>query len=222
MSATVSTSSRRRRSGFCDDAGEGGDGARVGDVALLGEVAHHQVVLDQPGDQLDPCALQAQALAGLARGAGAGHLLAPRPALAGVVQQHGQEQRLAVVDQRHDRDGQRVVLGQPAGGDVGDDAHGPQGVLVHRVGVVHVELHLGDDAPELRHVAAQHAGLVHQGQRALRIAAAGQDVQEHLGRVAVAPHRRGDQAQDRVRRREGVGVQVQVRAGRRSRTAAAG
>ena len=55
-------------------------------------------------------------------------------------------------------------LGQPPGGDVGDDAHGAQGVLVDRVGVVHVELHLGDDAAELRDEPAEHPGLVHQFQ----------------------------------------------------------
>ena len=80
-------------------------------------------------------------------------------------------------------DGQRVVLGAAAGGDVGDHAHGPQRVLVHRVGVVHVELHLGDDAPELGQVAAEHPGLVHQGQGPLRVAAARQHVQEDLGRL---------------------------------------
>jgi hypothetical protein len=136
--------------GVLDDAGEGGDGAGVGDVALLGEVAHHQVMLDQPGDQLDLGAVDAQAFAGAAGGTGPGLLLAAHPALAGVVQQHGQEQGLAILDQRHDRDGQGMILDQASGGHVADHAHGPQGVLVHRVRVVHVELHLGDDPAELR------------------------------------------------------------------------
>lgn len=72
---------------------------RVGDVALLSEIAHHQVMLDQPGHQLDPLALQAQPLAGLARRPRPGLFLPADAALAGVVQQHGQEQGLAVLDQ---------------------------------------------------------------------------------------------------------------------------
>ena len=138
-------------------------------------------MLNQPGDQLDLGAIQAQSLTGLAGGARAGDLLPARPALAGIVQEHGQEQRLAIDNQRHDRRGQRMIVGQAPAGDVGDHADRPQGVLIDRVGVVHVELHLGHDPPELRQIASQHASLIHQPERALRITASGQDVQEHLG-----------------------------------------
>ena len=140
------------------------------------------MVLDQPGDEVDAATLEAKPLAGLAGRPRAGNLLAALAALAGIMQQHGQEQGLAVLDQRHDEVGQRVVVGEAIGGDVIDDADGPQGVLVDRVGVVHVELHLGDDPPELRQVAAEHAGLVHQLQRAARLPALGQKVQEHASR----------------------------------------
>ena len=190
---------------------EVGHGARVGDVALLGVVAHLQVMLHQPGDQIDARPGQAQPLAGRPGGPGAGLFLAAgHPALAGVVQQHGQEENVALLDLGHQGDGQRVVLGQTSGGDVGDDPHRPQGVLVHRVGVVHVELHLGDDASELRKIAAQHAGLGHQGQRPLRIAAAGQDVEEDLGRLGVAPHLGRDHGQRPGGGGEGVRVKIKV------------
>ena len=42
-----------------------------------------------------------------------------------------------------------------------------QQMLVHRVVVVHVELHHRDDAAEVRHEAAEHAGLVHPPQHHL-------------------------------------------------------
>ena len=43
---------------------------------------------------------------------------------------------------------------------LGQDADGADGVLVDRVGVVHVVLRLRDDAAEIGHEAAEHAGLV--------------------------------------------------------------
>ena len=82
-----------------------------------------------------------------------------------------------------------------AGGDVGDDADGVQGVLIHRVRVVHVELHLGDDVPPLGDEAAQHPGFVHQGQDAEGLLSPRQDVEEQLHGFRVAAHRIVDQAE---------------------------
>ena len=58
---------------------------------------------------------------------------------------------------------QRAVL------DARQDADRPDRVLVDRVGVIHVVLRLGDDAAEVGHEAAEHAGLVEATQRRLRI-----------------------------------------------------
>ena len=52
-----------------------------------------------------------------------------------------------------------------------EHADGADQVLVHRVVVVHVELHHRHDPAELRHEAAEHAGLVHAPQRRLGVAA---------------------------------------------------
>ena len=111
--------------GVLDDPGEGRDGGRIVDVPLLGEVGHQEVMADQPGDQLRAFALKPQPPAGHLGRLGAGDLLAAFAALAGVVQQHGQEEGLAVGDQGGDGDRQRVVLLEPSGRDVGDHAHGP-------------------------------------------------------------------------------------------------
>jgi hypothetical protein len=40
-----------------------------------------------------------------------------------------------------------------------------QRVLIHGVVVIHIELHLRDDAAELRQELSEHAGFVHQAQR---------------------------------------------------------
>ena len=51
-------------------------------------------------------------------------------------------------------------------------------MLVHRVVVVHVELHHRHDAAEIGDEAAEHAGLVHAAQHDLGRVARGQDLEE--------------------------------------------
>ena len=53
--------------------------------------------------------------------------------------------------------------------DLGEHADAAQQMLVHRVVVVHVELHHRDDAAEGGHEAAEHAGLVHAPQHGLGV-----------------------------------------------------
>ena len=149
------------------DPRKGRHGARIGHITLLGIVAHDQMVLDQPRDQFDPVALQPQSLTGRASRPSPGLFLTALAALARIVQQHGEEQDLAVLDQRPDAGGQRMVLAHLTGGNIGYDAHSPQGVLINRIGMVHIELHLSDDAAKFRKIAPQDPGLIHQGQGAI-------------------------------------------------------
>ena len=72
------------------------------------------------------------------------------------------------------------TLAQPAIGDLGHDADGADQMLVHRIMVVHVELHQRDDLAELGHELAQNAALVHLAQDALDGARTGQDLEEPL------------------------------------------
>ena len=62
--------------------------------------------------------------------------------------------------------------------DVGEHADGAHEVLVDRIAVIHVELRHADDAAELGHEAAEHAGLVHAPQRHLGVRVAGQQLDE--------------------------------------------
>ena len=79
--------------------------------------------------------------------------------------------------------------------DGGDIAHGADQMLVHRIMVIHVELHQPHGMAEFRHEAAQHAGLVHQAQRPFRIVARGQHVQEEPVGFRIAAQLVGDQIQ---------------------------
>ena len=196
--------------GVLHDPDEVGHRPGIRHVPLLGEVRHDQVMFHQPRHRLDPRRRQAEALAGRARRPGAGQLLTALPALSGVVEQHGEEQDLHILDHRRDRHGQGVILRQPPGHDVGHDAHGPQGVLVHGVGVVHVELHLGHDPAEFRQIAPQDTGLVHQLQRLHRVPASGEDVEEDLRCGGIPPQPGRDQVQRPADGGKGVRMQVVV------------
>ena len=77
--------------------------------------------------------------------------------------------------------------------DLGHIADGADQMLVHRVVVVHVELHQRDELAEFRHEAAQHAGLVHQPQGAFGIVVRGQHLQEDAVGLGIAAHLVGDQ-----------------------------
>ena len=196
--------------GVADQFGEGADRGRIGQVALLGVVGQGQMAAHQPDHQFDPARIDTQAFAGAARGDGPVLQLAPLAALADVVQQHAQHQGLHVRDQMHDLGRHRMVGLQLAAGDVVDDADGLQRVLVHRIGVVHVELGLADDPPPFGQEPAQEARLVHDGQGAIRPLAVRQDVQEGARRLRITTQPGRHQRQAPADGREGVGVQIQV------------
>ena len=65
-------------------------------------------------------------------------------------------------------------------------ADAAQQMLVHRVVVVHVELHHRDDLAEIGDEPAEHAGLVHAPEIEFRIAVRGQDVEEQPVGLGVA------------------------------------
>ena len=90
------------------------------------------------------------------------------PPLGDVVQEQRQIEQRAMrrLDRLHQLAGEHVFV-RAAGLDVGQDADAAQQVLVHRVVVIHVELHHRDDAPEGAHETAEHAGLVHAAQHDL-------------------------------------------------------
>ena len=100
--------------------------------------------------------------------------------LGDVVQQHSHVEHPAIQNLVHDAAGDRRLFPQLALLDGMQDADGEESVLVHRVVVIHVELHQTDRTPEIRQEAAEHAGFVHPPERRLRILVASQDIQEDL------------------------------------------
>ena len=61
-------------------------------------------------------------------------------------------------------------------------------VLVHRIVVVHVELHHRDDAAEGADEFAEHAGFVHAPKHGFRLVLGGQNLQEQAVRLLVDAH----------------------------------
>ncbi len=154
------------------------DRLRVGQVALERRSAHQQVMTHQPGDQRGFFLAQAEARAQLLGDFGPEHRVIAATALGDVVQQRGDVERAAAGELRDHLGRDRVVLGQLAALDLGEQPDRADGVLVDRVVVIHVELHLRADAAKVGHEPAEHAGLVHPAQDGFRVLAAGQQGEE--------------------------------------------
>ena len=136
------------------------------------------MVPNQPGHRLGLRRVQPEPRAKPQR-----HLLAEQavvaaPALGDVVQQDGDIKRPPRINLAEQGRGERVILRQLAALDRRQQADGADRMLVDRIMMVHVELHLGDDAPEVRHEAAEHAGLVHPAQHQVRALTVGEDLEE--------------------------------------------
>mgnify|MGYP006915173993 CR=1 FL=1 len=129
-------------------------------------------------------------------------------ALGDVVQQHRDVERLAGLDLVDQLVGERVLVLQEAALDLGDVADRPDEMLVHRVMVVHVELHQRDDAAEGWHEAAEHAAFVHPSELRLRICARRQHLEEQPVRFRIGPELVVDQVQRPGHRLQRVGVDV--------------
>ncbi len=71
-----------------------------------------------------------------------------------------------------------MVLHQPPRLDIGENADGAQQMLVHRVMMIHAELHHSDDAAEIGDEASEHARFVHPAQHDLGAVARGQNLEE--------------------------------------------
>ena len=93
-----------------------------------------------------------------------------RAALGDVMQEHGHVENRAVVrpDLPHQIAGDRELF-IAAALDVLKDADAAEQVLVHRVVMIHIELHHRDDLAEGADELSEHTGLVHAPQHRLRV-----------------------------------------------------
>ena len=173
-------------------------------------MAHQQVIEDQPGDQLGLVLVQAEARTQLARHLRAEDGMVPLAALGDVVKQCGDICDAARIDLVDEAGCARMVRFQLALLDLAEQADGADGVLVHRVVVVHVELHLSVDLAEIGHEAAEHAGLVHPAQDRFGIVPAAQQVEEQSVGARVFAHGIVDQFRIACRLPHGFGVDFEV------------
>ncbi len=83
------------------------------------------------------------------------------PTLADVVEEGRYIKRAAIADCFDDFRRKRQLVGSFATFDTCQHADRANEMFVHRVMVVHIELHHGDDLSEVRDETAKHAGFVH-------------------------------------------------------------
>ena len=187
------------------------DGHAVGEIARLGDRRHHEVDLDQPGDGFGLRRRETEPRAEIARDPRAGDRMVLDAALGDVVQEQRDIEQLAVprLDRAHQLVGELGVLGA-AGLDVGEHADAAQEMLVHRVVVVHVELHHRHDAAEGGHEAPEHAGLVHPPQHGFGVVLRGQDFEEQPVRFLVLAQLLVDELERARRHMHGVGMECQI------------
>ena len=159
----------------------------VGQIAFLRDMAHQQVVEHQPGDHFGLALAEPEARTQLFRHFGPKHRVIAAAALGDIVQQGrdiGRAARTDLVDQPR---GARVVVGQFALLDLVEQADRADGVLVHRIMVVHVELHLRVDLAEIGHELPEHARLVHPAQHHFGVVAPAQQIEkQRIGALVFA------------------------------------
>ena len=161
MSAHVRTRSSFSRSGLCTIFGERADRFGIGNIARMSEIAHRQMLFDEPGHKLGLGGRHSEARTELAGYARSDDRMIFLTALADVVQECCDEQRPSVLDRAEDRGRERQLGGQFAALDRSYIAERPQQMLIDRVVMIHVELHHRDDTTELGHEPAEYAGFVH-------------------------------------------------------------
>ena len=142
------------------------------EVAAEGRIGHQQVIAHQPGDSLRLGRIEAEARGELHRDVSAKHAVVAAATLGDIVEQHSDVEHPARSYLGENLSRQRMVLDQRPAFDLGKQADGADRMFVDGVVVVHVELHLRDDAAEVGDEAAEDAGFVHPAQ-------------DHVGAVAV-------------------------------------
>ena len=137
----------------------------VGEVALERGRRHQQMMAHQPGDGLGLGRIEPEARAELQRDLGADHAMVAAAALGDVVQQHRDVEHPARRDLAEQGGRQRMIVGFSSPRSIArQQPDRADRMLVDGIMVVHVELHLRDDAAEVGNEAAEHAGLVHPAQ----------------------------------------------------------
>ena len=154
------------------------NGFRIVQIALEGRAAHGKMLQNQPGDHFRLPLAQPQARTELQGCFRAENRVIPATALGDIVEQHGDVKRPAGLRFRDLAAGDGMKLLEIALFDFVEHADGANGMLVHGIDMIHVILHLGDDASEIRHETSEHARLVEHAKPPFRVFGVGEDFQE--------------------------------------------
>src|SRR5215472_13313113 len=158
---------------------KGADRLRVANVELEGGTAHQKVPAHEPRDCFGLLVREPQPWAEPQRYLLADFRMIAAAALCDVVQQYREVKSTTRHDRRRQLGCKRELVFEEPGFDLMQDPDREQRMLVDRVDMVHVILHLCDDASKIGDEAAEYSGLVHPAQRRFRTFARGQDFEEH-------------------------------------------
>ena len=184
----------------------------VVDIALERGFAHQQVMAHEPGDGLRFLIRQPQPGTETERDLRADFRMIPAPSLGDVVKQQPEIERPARFDLLHGLAGERHLVIEEPQFDPVEDAEGEDGVFVHGIDVIHVVLHLGDDAAEIGNEPAEHTGFVHAPEHEFGVVGRRQDFHEQPVGLGVVPEIVVDQpeiARDQAQR---LGMDVELMA----------
>ena len=115
----------------------------------------------QPRNRLGLGGIETEARPKLQRDLGADLAMVAAASLGDVVQQHGDIERRARCNLLEKGGRNRVILLELAALDRREQTNGPDRMLIDSIVMVHVELHLRDNAPEVGNKAAEHTRLIH-------------------------------------------------------------
>ena len=176
--------------------GEVLDRLAVGEIARLRDRRHDEVHFDQPGDELGVGGIEAQPRTKPAGDARAGDRMILDASLGDVVQEQRHIKHRAMLRlNRLDQLARQRHFAAVALLDLVEHADAAQQMLVHRIMVVHVELHHRHDAAKCAHEFAEHAGLVHAAKHGFGLVLRGQNFQKQAVGFLVVAHLGVDQLQ---------------------------
>ena len=188
----------------------------VGEVALEGGGGHQKMIAHQPCDGLGLRLVEPEARAERLRHFLAQHAVVALPPFGDIVQQHRDIQQSPRPQLAEQGGRQRMIFGQFAALDFREQANRADRMFVDRIMVIHVELHLRDDPPEVGNEPPEHPRLVHPAKHQIRVGKAGQHLEEQgVGRGIVAHLVNGPRIAGRGAHRLGVDLEALARGQRK-------
>ena len=88
--------------------------------------------------------------------------------------------------------------------------YGKNCMLIHCIGVVHIELHLCDNTPKIRHKFTKNARFVEPPQRFLWLLAGCHDAHKDFVRLRVLPEFMADQIEGLADEAKGLGMNIEI------------